>query len=94
MLEHPLPQEVIDAFHLMFDHFPEGAQLTHRSKQIVALNPACRSGGKDVGMICAKQGPPEAHKGCLANKAIKNQKAAWATFPNPSLTKRRKWLIN
>jgi hypothetical protein len=32
-------------------------------------------------MICAKHGPPEAHKGCLANKAVKDQKATWATFP-------------
>ncbi|MDR1396578.1 MAG: hypothetical protein LBJ14_02430 [Desulfarculales bacterium] len=81
MLEHPLPQEVIEAFQLMFEHFPEGAQLTHKSKQIAALNPACKAIGRDVGMICAKHGPPEAHKGCLANKALKDRKTTWATSP-------------
>jgi hypothetical protein len=81
MLDHPLPQEVVAAFHLMFDHFPEGAQLTHKSKQIVALNPACKAIGREVGMICAKHGPPEAHTGCLANKAVKDQKTTWATGP-------------
>ncbi|WP_199533118.1 hypothetical protein [Solidesulfovibrio fructosivorans] len=76
--EIQVDEKLIEAFHLMFDHFPEGAQLAHKSKKIVALNPACEAIGRKVGMICAKHGPPEAHKGCLANKTIKNHKATWA----------------
>ena len=76
--EFEVDAKLIEAFHLMFDHFPEAAQLTHKSKQIVALNPACEAMGRKVGMICAKHGAPEAHKGCLAAKAIKEQKAKWS----------------
>lgn len=73
-------EKLIEAFHLMYDHYPEAAQLAHKSKRIVALNPACEAIGRQVGMICAKHGPPEAHKGCLANKAIKEH-AAMRTTP-------------
>ena len=65
--------KLVEAFHLMFDCYPEAAQLTHKSKKIVALNPACEAFGRQVGMICIKHGSPESHKGCLANKAIKEQ---------------------
>ena len=77
--EIKVDEKLIEAFHLMFDHFPEGAQLAHKSKKIVALNPACKAMGREVGMICAKDGPPEAHKSCLANKTVKNHKATWVT---------------
>ena len=70
-------EKLIEAFHLMFDHFPEGVQLAHKSKRVVALNAACKSLGREVGMICAKHGPAEAHKGCLAHKTIKNHVASW-----------------
>ena len=76
-------EKLIEAFHLMFDHFPEGVQLAHKSKRIVALNAACKSLGRDVGMICAKHGPAEAHKGCLAHKTIKNHVASWKKGAEP-----------
>ena len=76
-------EKLIEAFHLMFDHFPEGVQLAHKSKRIVALNAACKSIGRDVGMICAKHGPAEAHKGCLAHKTIKNHVASWKKGAEP-----------
>jgi hypothetical protein len=79
--EIQVDEKLIEAFHLMFDHFPEGAQLTHKSKRIMALNPACKAAGKEVGMVCARHGPPEAHRGCLANKAMKSQKTTWVTRP-------------
>jgi hypothetical protein len=75
--EIQVDEKLVEAFHLMFDHFPEAAQLAHKSKQIVALNPACEAMGREVGMICARHGPPEAHQGCLAHKAVKNHKAVW-----------------
>ena len=46
-------EKLIEAFHLMFDHFPEGVQLAHKSKRVVALNPACEAMGRKIGMICA-----------------------------------------
>lgn len=74
-------EKLIEAFHLMYDHFPEGVQLAHKSKRVVAVNPACEAMGRSVGMICAEHGPAEAHKGCLALKAIKKHTAAWASTP-------------
>ena len=72
-------EKLIEAFHLMFDHFPEGVQLAHKSKRVVALNAACKSLGREVGMICAQHGAPEAHKGCLAAQAVKEGQAKWRT---------------
>lgn len=74
-------EKLIEAFHLMYDHFPEAAQLVHKSKRIVALNPACKAIGREGGMICARHGPPEAHNGCLADKTVKSHSAAWKTGP-------------
>lgn len=77
-------EKLIEAFHLMFDHFPEGVQLAHKSKRVVAVNPACQAMGRTIGMICATHGPAEAHKGCLAHKTIKNHAAAWVKGVQPS----------
>ena len=70
-----IDQKVIEAFHLMYDHFPEPATLVHKSRQVMAANPACKLIGREPGMICAKQGSSEAHQGCLAGEVIKSQKA-------------------
>ena len=72
-------EKLIEAFHLMFDHYPEPVQLAHKSKRIMALNPASRTIGREVGMICAQHGTPEAHKGCLAVQAVKEGQAKWRT---------------
>ena len=74
-------EKLIEAFHLMFDHFPEGVQLAHKSKRVVAVNPACQFIGRTVGMICASHGPAEAHKGCLAHKTVKKHAASWKIGP-------------
>lgn len=73
--------KLIEAFHLMYGYFPEGVQLVHKSKRIIALNSACASFGRHVGMVCSKHGPPEHHKGCLANKTLKGHKATWLKGP-------------
>lgn len=70
-------EKLIEAFHLMYDHYPEPATLVHKTKRVVAVNPPCAAIGREVGMNCAKHGPAEAHKGCLAAKAVKEQKAQW-----------------
>lgn len=81
--EIQVDEKLIEAFHLMFDHYPEPAQLTHKSKRIIALNAACKAIGRDVGMICAAHGNPEAHKGCLASRAIQEHKTQWKMMENP-----------
>lgn len=82
-----LEAQLAEAFHLMFDNFPEGVQLSHKSKRIVALNAAMGARGRTVGMICATHGPAESHRGCLANQALAEQRPRWRqgeTKPNGS----------
>lgn len=65
--------KVIEAFHLMWGNFPEGVQLTHKNREIIALNTACERFGRVKGMVCSSHGAPEGHKGCLANQALSTQ---------------------
>ena len=79
-----LPQDVVDAFHLMWGNFPESVSLVHKSRQVMAVNKAMeRQGIVKPGMTCAQIGTPEAHKGCLANKALASGEAAFVHMPLP-----------
>ena len=79
--EIQVDEKLLESFHLMWDHFPECVQLAHKSFLVLAVNPAASLIGRKVGMICAKHGPPEAHKGCLAVAMFKKQKAMWKAAP-------------
>ncbi|MBP2656251.1 MAG: hypothetical protein H6Q73_3820 [Firmicutes bacterium] len=68
---------VLDAFQLMWGNFPEPATLVHKSREVIAVNAACKSIGRVVGMNCATHGGPEAHRGCLANQALSTQQPAF-----------------
>ncbi len=74
-------EDLVKSFHLMWDHFPEVVQLTHKSFLVLAVNPAADRVGRKVGMICAKHGPPELHKGCKARQTVQQQKATWKATP-------------
>lgn len=63
-------QELVRAFHLMWDHFPAPCSLINKKREVIAVNPATKAIGREVGMICSKHGPPEMHKGCLASDAL------------------------
>lgn len=76
-------EKLLEAFHLMYGNFPEAAQLTHKSRRIVALNPASEKIGRRVGMVCAKHGPPESHQGCLAVRAVKEHTPKWSIKEDP-----------
>jgi hypothetical protein len=77
--EYEVDESLIRAFHLMYDHYPEPVQLTHKSRTILAVNPAGLASGKGAGMVCSKLGTPGIHKGCLASEALEGQKATWAS---------------
>ena len=66
---------VIEAFNLMWSKYPEPAMLIHKSKELVAVNQACREFGREAGTICAKHGAPEHHQDCLASKSLSSGKA-------------------
>lgn len=77
-MEINIPQSELDAlekaFHLMWGNFPEGAQLTYKNREIIALNAACEKIGRSKGMKCISHGAPEGHRGCLANQALRTQR--------------------
>ncbi|MDR0620354.1 MAG: hypothetical protein LBJ61_00510 [Deltaproteobacteria bacterium] len=75
--EYPVDEKLLNAFHLMYDCYPEPVQLAHVSRTILAVNPAGLAAGKAVGLKCSKIGPPEGHRGCLATHAVKELKAKW-----------------
>lgn len=78
-----LEAELAEAFQRMYGAFPKSAMLLHKSKRIVALNLAARDLGREPGNICAKLGPPEMHAGCLAHRAVSEQKAMYKAVTTP-----------
>lgn len=74
-LEIKAEPQLIEAFHLMYDHFPEPASLIHKSRLVIAVNPACALIKRKPGLTCARQGSAEAHRGCLAGEAINSHQA-------------------
>ena len=68
-------QEIIQAFHLMWDDFPEPVMITQKSREIVALNKKAESFGLKIGIKCSSIGKPEDHKGCLLNRAVDEKRA-------------------
>jgi hypothetical protein len=75
--ERPADEGLLKAFHLMYDSFPECVQLADKSKRILAVNPAGQAIGRHVDTVCATMGAPEAHRGCLASKAVRERKTQW-----------------
>lgn len=65
-------EEIIKAFHAMWDKFPEPVTITQKSREIVAVNKKAAELGLKSGVKCSSIGKPEDHKGCLCNKAIDN----------------------
>lgn len=64
-------QKIIEAFHLMWDHFPEPVMLIKRNRQIYAVNQKAASLGMSDQIKCSSMGE--------ISKAIK---AASATGPS------------
>lgn len=67
--------ELLKAFHMMWDHFPEPCRLIHRSREVVAMNPPCAAIPREVGSICAQEPPLEKHRGCRAGEALETHRA-------------------
>ena len=80
----PTDSKLTEAFHLMYASFPEPVLLIHKSREILAVNRAGQLSGVAAGMFCNRQGNPEAHRGCLADKALKAGTAAWMKYPAPN----------
>lgn len=67
-------EELAQAFHLMWDNYPEQVRLIRRDHTIVAGNALYLEMGGKTGGKC-NEGPPKFHKGCRAMEALKDGKA-------------------
>ena len=62
---------VVEAFHMMWDHFPQAVLLLKKSREIVAANKWAMEHGFLPGKKCYEVvGQNEVHAGCKANKAL------------------------
>ena len=96
-------QEVIQAFHIMWDNFPEPVTITQRSREIIAVNKKAAELGLTAGIKCSSIGKPEDHKGCLCNKAIDENKSVHVAYEGPQgkaygfwtpITERPEWVLH
>ncbi|HZZ83796.1 MAG TPA: hypothetical protein VFE30_04610 [Anaeromyxobacteraceae bacterium] len=70
-------QDVTEAFHMMWDHFPDPVMLIQRDRTIVATNLAARGQGIADGTRCFRlNGVTDGScAGCLANQALRAGKS-------------------
>ncbi|MCR4667352.1 MAG: hypothetical protein K5657_08695 [Desulfovibrio sp.] len=76
-------EEVLSAFHAMWDNFPEPVTITQKSREIVAVNKAAADLGLKAGIKCSSIGKPEDHKGCLCNRAIDTCTGIGVSYEGP-----------
>ena len=73
-------EEIIRAFHLMWDNFPEAVTITQKSREIVAVNKKAAELGLAAGVKCSSIGKPEDHCGCQCNQAVDTGEAQFCTY--------------
>ena len=73
-------EDIIRAFHLMWDNFPEAVTITQKSREIVAVNKKAAEYGLKAGIKCSSIGNPENHKGCQCDKAVDTGEAQFCTY--------------
>ena len=70
-MQNKTTEELIEAFHMMWDNYPEQVRLINRTFLVLAGNPAYLDAGGKIGVHCNKEGDPEGHRGCRAMAALK-----------------------
>ncbi len=73
MIHSELSPDIHSHFHLFWDNFPFPVMLVHKDRTILDRNHAAEAVGCAPGTRCIDRGPKEAHKGCLANYALREQ---------------------
>ena len=73
-------EEIIRAFHLMWDNFPEAVMITQKSREIIAVNKKAAEFDLKPGIKCSSIGKPENHKGCQCNKAVDTGEPVFCTY--------------
>ena len=72
--------EIIRAFHLMWDNFPEAVMITQKSREIVAVNKKAAEFGLQPGVKCSSIGKPENHRGCQCDKSVDTGEVQCCTY--------------
>ena len=73
-------EEIIRAFHLMWDNFPEAVMITQKSREVVAVNKKAAEFGVKPVIKCSSMGKPENHIGCQCNKAVETGEPVCCTY--------------
>lgn len=76
-------EEIIRAFHEMYDNFPEPVMITQKSREMVAVNKKAAEAGLMAGIKCSSIGKPENHRGCLCNKAVDSGETVCVQYQGP-----------
>ena len=63
-------EEIVRAFHMMWDNYPEMVRLIDRRFNVIAGNPLYLKMGGQEGIKC-NTGDPSFHRGCQAMAALK-----------------------
>lgn len=71
-------EEIVQAFHMMWDNYPEMVRLIHRSFRVVAGNPVYLTMGGQVDVKC-NTGDPALHRGCQAIASLKSRETKTLT---------------
>ncbi len=96
-------EELINAFHVMWNGFPEAVMITQKSREVVAVNKKAAEFGLKPGMKCSSVGSPEQHKGCLCNRAADNKETVAISYEGPfgksygywiPIDERPEWIIH
>ena len=76
-------EEIIAAFHAIWDNYPERAMLTQKSREIIAVNPQWAKRGVKPGTLCSEIGQPKNHKGCQCDRAADTAAPVGVAFEGP-----------
>lgn len=87
-----MEEELSRYFRLMWGNYPGSATLVHKSRRIVAANPAGLAFGKRLGAICSQLGKPDDHRGCLAERVLKERRPMWIIKELPAGRRMVFWL--
>ncbi|MDO5518454.1 MAG: hypothetical protein Q4F66_12945 [Clostridium sp.] len=85
-------EEIISAFNLMWEKYPEPVRLINKKFMIVAANSAYKALGGAAGVRCNTLGTPELHKGCGAMKSLKTQETQILTSEKENVKWTTYWI--
>ena len=84
-------EEIIRAFHAMWDNYPEQVRLIDRTFLVLAGNKAYLAAGGRTGIRC-NTGNPELHRGCQAIASLNTREAKIKDSEHSGVTWHSYWI--